>query len=494
MKGRLVYPLLACAVLFLAVVPLGTSVFVLGFVQGDSPCILCWAQRIGMALVTLIGLFILRYGPRPRYVGLGVLVSTYGVFMALRHSSLHVARDIGQGFAPEMLGAHTYTWSFAVFLVSLLVMAVMLMMVPPGDFEPGTPRTLGAIGRTAAVAFLVVTAGAVIQAFASTGPPPYVGQSDPVRFSFRPRYWVWSLDEYRAAPISLRGRWAVEKPDVSSVNADPAAAPLRALAPLDVVERRSLQLPLAGTPTGLDYDAGTDRFLLTTEQGVYLVDGALQTVVRHTVIDPLFSVDLGRLAAAAFLDGGTRLLAVSENKSFVALRERDGSDAVRNYRYFLESPTSFEELARSRFATVRARLQYVMSAAFDPSTNSVITISVPNGRSRRWIVSRFAAADMQLSEESVPSLDRGAFPAAQDGASALDAYYVTGAAVADGHLYALSAAHSTLLVIDLGSRAVVGAYVIPGIAQPTGLAVKAGRLYVISRDGRLAVANAPPRR
>jgi disulfide bond formation protein DsbB len=109
MKGSLIYTLLAAAVLFLVVVPLGTSVFLFGFIHGDSPCILCWAQRLGMALVALIGLFILRYGPRPRYVGLGVLVSSYGVFMAIRHSSLHLARDVGQGFAIEMFGAHTYT-------------------------------------------------------------------------------------------------------------------------------------------------------------------------------------------------------------------------------------------------------------------------------------------------------------------------------------------------------------------------------------------------
>ena len=68
------YTVLAAAVLFLILVPLGTSVFILGFIHGDSPCILCWAQRIGMSLVALIGLFILRYGPKPTYVGLGVLV------------------------------------------------------------------------------------------------------------------------------------------------------------------------------------------------------------------------------------------------------------------------------------------------------------------------------------------------------------------------------------------------------------------------------------
>ena len=65
------YTVLALAVLLLTVVPVGTAVFLLGFVHGDSPCVMCWEQRIGMALIALIGLFILRYGPRPKYLGPG---------------------------------------------------------------------------------------------------------------------------------------------------------------------------------------------------------------------------------------------------------------------------------------------------------------------------------------------------------------------------------------------------------------------------------------
>src|SRR5512141_1408961 len=113
----MIYTILALAVLLLAVVPIGTAVFVLGFVYGDSPCVLCWEQRIGMAIVALIGLFVLRYGPKPKYVGAGVLVSAWGVFMGLRHMSLHAARDVGQGFAAEILGAHTYTWSLFIFWI-----------------------------------------------------------------------------------------------------------------------------------------------------------------------------------------------------------------------------------------------------------------------------------------------------------------------------------------------------------------------------------------
>jgi disulfide bond formation protein DsbB len=486
MKGNLIYTLLAAAVLFLVVVPLGTSVFLFGFIHGDSPCILCWAQRLGMALVALIGLFILRYGPRPRYVGLGVLVSSYGVFMAIRHSSLHLARDIGQGFAIEMLGAHTYVWSFVVFWVCLVVMALMLLAVPAEDMQPQPPRRLRGMGRVALVGFVIVIGGTIVQAFASTGPPPYVGQADPVRFSFNPRYWVWSLDEYSAAPISMRGRWAIEKPDQATVDPAPASVPWTTLPTLAVVERRTLDLGLRGAPAGLAYDAGTDRFLLVTDDGIYLTDGALRQVVRHTVVDPLFAVDLGRFSGAAFLDDG-QVVAVSENKSYVILRESESADAVRNFRYFLESPTAFDEVSRSRFSTIRARMMYVMSAAVDRATRSIVTITVPSSRNRRWVISRFDLADMTLSEEFVPRVDPTAGLSVEGGGDPLEELYVTAATIEDGRLYALSAARSTLLTIDLSSRSVAAAHTIPGLARPTGLAVKDGRFHIVSADGSVTI-------
>ena len=55
-----------------------------------------------MILIALTGLFILRFGPRPRYIGLGILISAYGLYMAMRHSALHLARDVGQGFSIEV--------------------------------------------------------------------------------------------------------------------------------------------------------------------------------------------------------------------------------------------------------------------------------------------------------------------------------------------------------------------------------------------------------
>ena len=46
-----------------------TAAVLLGVLHGDSPCILCWAQRTSMVLIGLVGLFVIRYGPKPRSFG-----------------------------------------------------------------------------------------------------------------------------------------------------------------------------------------------------------------------------------------------------------------------------------------------------------------------------------------------------------------------------------------------------------------------------------------
>jgi disulfide bond formation protein DsbB len=487
-RRNALYTLLALAVLVLAVVPIGTAVFLLGFVYGDSPCVMCWEQRIGMALVALVGLFVLRYGPKPKYIGLSVLVAGWGVFMGIRHTGMHAARDVGQGFSLEILGAHTYTWALLIYWVCVMTMGALLTTMRKADIEDG-PRRLRPLEALAGLVFLVVIAGNVVQAFASTGPPPYMGQSDPVRFSFNPKHWVWSLEEWSPAPISLRSRWSIDKPAAASVNDDPDAGPLAGLPTLPVLRRGHLGLVLSGTPTDLAYDAASDQFLLTTERGVYLVDSALGRVNRYTIVDPGYSVDLGRLSGAAFLDKN-EIVVVGENKSYVVLSPSDKASADENFRYFLESFDRFDEVRRSRFGTVRARMMYVMSAAYDPTTRSIYTVTVPNNKVKGLVVSRFDRDDRVLSEEFLPKLAAGSGLALQ-GKRTLDELFVTGATIADDRMYAISAAYSTLLTIDLATRAVVAAHTVPGLGRPAGIAAKGGDLYIVGEDGTLTVVARP---
>jgi disulfide bond formation protein DsbB len=489
MKRNALYTALTLAVLALVAGPIGIAAFVLGFGYGDSPCVLCWAQRTGMVLIALTGLFVIRYGPRPRYIGTAVLIAAFGVYMGLRHSSLHLWRDVGQGFSAEILGAHTYTWSMFIYWVCVVMMGALLLMLKDGE-ATAVSRPLRAVERVAMWLFLVAAAGNAVQAFASTGPPPYMGQSDPVRFSFNPRNWVWSTGEWRPSPVTLRGRWAIEKPDVSSVAADPSGSPLADVPALTVSRHAQLALPLNGPVTDLAYDPSSDRFLVTTSDGVYITDGTISRVLRHTVVDVGFSVDLARFTASAFLDANT-VVALGENKSYVILRENDKADGAANYRYFLESFDRFDEVSRSRLTTVRAKMMYVMSMAFDPASASIYTVTVPNAKAKRFVVSRFDRRDMTLSEEFTPALAPASGLAFRDKKGSLDPFFVTGSAFGSGRLYALSAAFNTLLTIDPVARTVVAAHVIPGLARPAGIAIKGRELYVVSETGAVTVVEMP---
>jgi disulfide bond formation protein DsbB len=246
---------------------------------------------------------------------------------------------------------------------------------------------------------------------------------------------------------------------------------------------------LTGTLSGFARDSASGRYLAVADQyGVYLLDSTLTRVLHKVVLDPGFSVDLTPLAGAAFL-GGDTLAVVATNKSWALLKPDPRADAGAEWRHFLETDGQVSELDLGRFATVRARQMYVLSLAFDPAARELVTVSVPDPRHHQLVVSRFARSDMMLSSEFEPRLAAGLTLSGPK--RTLADYMVTGATVAGGRLYAISAAYSTLLVIDLKEKIVQAAYSVPGLQRPVGLAVRGSHLLVAQADGRIAVLARP---
>jgi disulfide bond formation protein DsbB len=440
-----------------------------------------------MVLIALVGLFVLRYGPRPRYLGMAILLGAWGTFMALRHSALHLARDVGQGFAAPIFGVHTYAWSWVIHFVALAVIGVLLLLMRDG-FAEWSGQALTRLGRFTFALFLVVVGANALQAIVTTGPPPFIGQADPVRFSLNPKRWTWSMEELRGR-VSVRGSWTIPDPQIGEVNPDPADGPLADLPVLPITRWESLGVQLDGNLTDLAsgpqprsaYLAVTDRY------GVYLLDSALSRVLHRVVLDHQFAIDLTPLAGAALM--GDTMAVVATNKSHVLLRPDPAADPDTAWRRFLATDGQVTELRRSRFQTVRARQQYVLSLAYDPAADELITISVPSPRHQRLVVSRFARSDFLLSSEFEPA--RAAWLTLIGADRSLAEYVVTGAAVADGLLYAISAAYSTLLVIDLTEQVIRAAYAVPGLERPVGLALRGPDLIVAQQNGRLATLPRP---
>lgn len=479
--------ILAWIVILLVGGPVATAVL-LGVLHGDSPCILCWAQRTSMVLISLVGLFVIRYGPKPRYLGMAVLLGAWGTFMALRHSALHLARDVGQGFSAAIFGVHTYVWSWVVHVTVLLVIGFLLLFMRRLAPEENPPAP-GGPGRFAMGLFIVVVAANALQAFASTGPPPFIGQADPVRLSLNPKHWVWGMEELQPAYLSLRGSWDIPKPDLSGVDPDPTHGPLAGLPTLAVSSHEQLGVSLDGGLRGLARDPSTGRYLAVTDAyEVALIDAAGSRLINRVVMDRGFSVDLTPLTGAAFV-GGDTLAVLADNKSFGLLLPDPNADPDAEWRHFLETDGGVRELRLGRFQTVRAHQMWVRSFAYDADARELVTVSIPNPRHRQLIVSRFLRSDWVLASEFQPQLGEGLALAGDD--RRLAEYMVSGATVADGRLYAMSAAYSTLLVIDLASRTVVGAYTIPDVHEPVGVAVRDADLLVAQADGAILVIPRP---
>ncbi|HSG48923.1 MAG TPA: hypothetical protein VLA43_13975, partial [Longimicrobiales bacterium] len=61
-----------------------------------------------------------------------------------------------------------------------------------------------------------------------------------------------------------------------------------------------------------------------------------------------------------------------------------------------------------------------------------------------------------------------------------------------GRLHLVSAAFSTVLLVDLAGRTLVEAYAVPELEQPVGIAIRDGDLLIAQADGRVAVVPRPP--
>lgn len=219
------FNLMSLAIIALVALPVGIACLILGFGMGDSPCVMCWAERITMITISLIALFILRYGLRPGYVAALLLMACWGMFNGFIHYSLDGTfggyLDIKQGFGLEILGAHTQLWVVVVNFCVIAFLAVIFLcsknlgeiMKKSASGEYGEFLRYLPLGKIANLIFIVIIAANCAQAFIVSGPPPYLGSSTPARLSLDPAKWFWEKDHWQSA-LDFRFDWNPELPDL----------------------------------------------------------------------------------------------------------------------------------------------------------------------------------------------------------------------------------------------------------------------------------------
>ncbi len=219
------FNLMSLAIIALVALPVGIACLALGFGMGDSPCVMCWAERITMIAISLIALFILRYGLRPGYIAALLLMACWGMFNGFIHYSLDGTfggyLDIKQGFGLEILGAHTQLWVIVVDFCVIAFLAVIFLcsknlgeiMKKSASGEYGEFLRYLPLGKIANLIFIVIIAANCAQAFIVSGPPPYLGSSTPARLSLDPAKWFWEKDHWQSA-LDFRFDWNPELPDL----------------------------------------------------------------------------------------------------------------------------------------------------------------------------------------------------------------------------------------------------------------------------------------
>lgn len=492
---------MATAIMLILVIPVGIANVWLGYVVRESPCALCWWERMGMILVGLLGFFILRYGPRLKYVMSVFLIAAFGIHMGLRHLGNFVQLDVDMGLGAEIMGIRTYTWAAIVYWAVVIVMSLFLMFIKRSeelnaDFA-GQRSVIKPFSKFGKIVFyisfaLVISNG--IQAFFTNGIPPYGGKAPNDRMSLNlpmiSKTWetyIWD----RLKSFSIKKDYP-EKPYIHGIfntkkfNENFASGAFEEAKKLQILSVKEIGIKMnkGDMIAAVSYDNKNEEFAFTSHYGGSYFTKDLNTASKFAVVDYQNSWNLGHTTATAFT--GENLLVIGQNKTAYGLRKLEKPmDEIIQYRTFLETSGdygSFFEKNVDRYTkdgrpfltTIRAKQAYAL--AFGADEKFMYTVSAANRVVKNVVVSKFLISERKMSSEAYikPSKDLKLKEKRN-----LKDYYVVGAAVDGDRILAYSREYSTLLSIDKNNFEVKDVYEMPLMKEPHSLAVSKDKLYVL---------------
>lgn len=237
--------------------------------------------------------------------------------------------------------------------------------------------------------------------------------------------------------------------------------------------------------TGADYDADKRQFALVSKNNEFYATDENLKPLRYGEHDRHFIMEMEATVGATWYKN--ELGMISFNKTFVFYEPKDElskEEQNSQWRHLIEGWDKWKlnDLGnKGRFSTIRAKQQYVLGWDYDAVTNKFIVASVPNDVRDYWSMSVFDGNDKIILEEFIPTI--GSNLKLKDGRS-LGEYYITGIDVQSDLVYLLSKNFSTILELNLQTHAIENAYSFSGIANARALAVKEGKFYIFSREGK----------
>lgn len=497
----------ATAALLLMALPVGLATIWLGFIKGESPCTLCAYERFGMVVISVLALFMLRYGPRRKYVASLIVANFFFLWTTVRHWSIHMQDDAAQGLAEAVFGVHTYTWGVFVFWVIIAAAGLGLLwigrdenlMLQFGERQK-VVKPLSRYSFVVGIVVLGLILANSVQFLLLTGPPPFAGTGQPARMTFditqSSQYWssgVYSrledptLHNFMPSMIHLPG---VHQDTEAPLDAGPDAGPIAELdGELELLGTTELGFEATGlfdygNAAGIAYDPDSGLFGIASSAGaVYYVEDDFSTVVSHAVFDRVNGYNVTYTTDATFF-GPDSLVMTAWNKTVygtdrVAPSEVDGAVEWKEFRETTGDLTPvFGSKNRHRLYTARAKSAFTSSLAMDHQTGLYSVVNVPSQRVPDVVVSQFAE-DHRLSREDVLGVADGV-TLRED--AQLGDYYPIGADIVDGTMYLLSRTYQTLLTVDMASIEVTGAWALPELGDYHGIAVTEDAVVILSHD------------
>lgn len=468
-KARLFYTLLALAAIGIFALPVGIANFIFGYILGDSPCTLCWGQRQSMIYIGVAVLFLLRYGFRPRYLAMLLIITAFGLWESFYHYGSHALEDIGQGFGIAIFGIHTQFWAEVVFWAVVVVLGIIFFFAPrPQGFadEMGDAKWRKLVGAPflAFWVFFVVITSNIVQAFVSTGPPPFWGQGDPVRFSWNPKNIIWSADSWddmRYIQSFFGKRRTISEPDMPLNPANNFTfdrnfenAPFVVNQTLNIADKKEINFDMIAPAIDFSYKNG--KYLISTQNGGFYITDADLNLQSSFLLDKYFSATVTDFAGAQYINDEV-IRIMGSNKTSIDVKEDPNADPKKGFADFYEGGDKFSTVGwRNRLKTSRSKLNYVQSYTTDGKYGYMATI--PNGTYKRLFIVKQLNSDKGLEAEFTPELGNNVV---LKNDRSLDELYITGLSYKDGKLYAVSKAYNLLLIIDPKEQLIIDVFGLP---------------------------------
>lgn len=515
------------AVFIILVVPVGMANIYLGFVKGESPCLLCGHERLGMVIVGVLGLFMVRYGVKIKYIVAVLITGFWFLYEGLRHVGISGQGDIGQGFGEAMFGFHTYTWAVVVYWIVILAMALMMLFIRKNNalgkelLETDVKiKNFSAYGKAVLVLSTFIVFTNVVQFFITNGPPPFGGRGSPAATRFTwdisqaskfwdPLHWhenfrpgKWSLFGFKTGPTPwIAG--ANEKEDKNfPLDLDSANSPILNQQALSVIDTKEIGFELktysgkATYASGIAYDKTNDEFaIIGAGASAYFTNGDFKESTEYATIDQPNGQDIPISVDATYFAPG-KVVATAYNKAiWGVMRVDEINDTNKEIQWAFfpqvegnlipafgkDNDTLYKSTrgARLSLKTTRAKNNYVLSLAKDPDSRYFYMLTVPAKKAPKVILLKFDTKDNEISEETI--LEFGKDLQLKEGAS-VNKFYITGADIVNGKMLAISKNYNSLLVIDLATKTISASYSLPQIGDISDLAIKGGELYVLTRE------------